>query len=143
MGRGEERSHAVDKDPHRALGMRVQGGRATKRSGKRSDAAGGDPRMRGAEMMSDTGTDTERRKTLGEDSEEQEEACRRGAREGKGERREGAHRRGRAQDEGSQTGQDKGKGGEREQGREGAGQEKRRRGRRNSRVGDGGRATRE
>ena len=111
MGRGEERSHAVDKDPHRALGMRVQGGRATERSGKRSDAAGGDPRMRGAEMMSDTGTDTERRKTLGEDSEEQEEACRRGAREGKGERREGA------------------------------GQEKRRRGRRNSRVGDGGRAT--
>ena len=76
-----------------------------------------------------------------ENSEEQEKACRRGAREGRGERREGAHRRGRAKDERSQSGRDTGKGGEREQGKEGGGRVKRLRGWRNSRVGDGGRAT--
>ena len=107
----------MDKDPRRTLGMRAQDGRTTKQSGKRSHAAGGDPHMRGAYMMRNTGT--EQGTTLKEDSEEQEKACRRGAREGRGERREGAHRRGRAKGGRSQTGRGTGKRGEREQGREG------------------------
>ena len=59
----------MDKDRRRTLGMQAQDGRTTKQSGKKSHAAGGDPRMRGAYMVRSAGT--EKGTTLKEGSEEQ------------------------------------------------------------------------